>query len=110
MAQASFDVILATRCLQDAGFGADQAEAVVQTVTQANTPILAPIPPNRSGPLDAEEWGQVAKAYDFRRQGHSWHDVAEFMGARSRHTAIARVKKWAREHERPWPIPIQRAA
>ena len=37
MAQASFDVILATRRLQDAGFGAEQAEAVVQTVTQANS-------------------------------------------------------------------------
>ena len=40
MAQASFDVILATRRLQDAGFGADQAEAVVQTVTQANSLTL----------------------------------------------------------------------
>ena len=37
MAQASFDVILATRRLQDAGLGAEQAEAVVQTVTQANS-------------------------------------------------------------------------
>ena len=37
MAQASFDVILATRRLQDAGFGAEQAEAVVQTMTQANS-------------------------------------------------------------------------
>ena len=37
MAQASFDVILATQRLQDAGFGAEQAEAVVQTVTQANS-------------------------------------------------------------------------
>ena len=40
MAQASFDVILATRRLQDAGFGAEQAEAVVQTVTQANSLTL----------------------------------------------------------------------
>ena len=40
MAQASFDVILATRRLQDAGFGADQAEAVVQAVTQANSLTL----------------------------------------------------------------------
>ena len=40
MAQASFDVILTTRRLQDAGFGAEQAEAVVQTVTQANSLTL----------------------------------------------------------------------
>ena len=37
MAQVSFDVISATRRLKDAGFGAEQAEAVVQTVTQANS-------------------------------------------------------------------------
>ena len=40
MAQASFDVISATRRLKDAGFGAEQAEAVVQTVTQANSLTL----------------------------------------------------------------------
>ena len=32
-----FDVISATRRLQDAGFDFEQAEAVVQTVTQANS-------------------------------------------------------------------------
>ena len=37
MAQASFDAVSATRRLKDAGFGAEQAEAVVQTVTQANS-------------------------------------------------------------------------
>ena len=40
MAHASFDVISATRRLKDAGFGAEQAEAVVQTVTQANSLTL----------------------------------------------------------------------
>ena len=40
MAQASFDVISASRRLQDAGFGAEQAEAVVQTVIQANSLTL----------------------------------------------------------------------
>ena len=40
MAQASFDMISATRCLQDAGFGAEQAEAVVKTVIQANSLTL----------------------------------------------------------------------
>ena len=40
MARASFDVISASRRLQDAGFGAEQAEAVVQTVIQANSLTL----------------------------------------------------------------------
>ena len=40
MAQASFDVISASRRLQDAGFGAEQAEAVVKTVIQANSLTL----------------------------------------------------------------------
>ena len=37
MAQLLFDAISATRRLKDAGFDAEQAEAVVQTVTQANS-------------------------------------------------------------------------
>ncbi len=37
MAQASFDAISATRRLQKTGFRAEQAEAVVQTVIQANS-------------------------------------------------------------------------
>ena len=40
MARASFDVISASRRLQDAGFGAEQAEAVVQTMIQANSLTL----------------------------------------------------------------------
>ncbi len=40
MAQLLFDAISATRRLKDAGFEADQAEAVVQTVTQANSLTL----------------------------------------------------------------------
>ena len=36
MAQLLFDAISATRRLKDTGFAAKQAEAVVQTVTQAN--------------------------------------------------------------------------
>ena len=40
MARASFDVISASRRLQDEGFGAEQAEAVVQTVIQANSLTL----------------------------------------------------------------------
>ena len=37
MAQVTFDEISATRRLKDAGFAPEQAEAVVQTVTRANS-------------------------------------------------------------------------
>ena len=40
MAQLLFDAISATRRLKGAGFAAKQAEAVVQTVTQANSLTL----------------------------------------------------------------------
>lgn len=40
MAQLLFDAVSATRRLKDAGFAAKQAEAVVQTVTQANSLTL----------------------------------------------------------------------
>lgn len=40
MVQLLFDAISATRRLKDAGFAAKQAEAVVQTVTQANSLTL----------------------------------------------------------------------
>ena len=62
MAQASFDVILATRRLQDAGFGAEQAGAVVQTVTQANSLTLQMVQDLADLKAHATE-NMVTKAY-----------------------------------------------
>lgn len=45
-------------------------------------------------------------AYELRKAGKPWAEVAEECGCASTDSAVAGAKKWALRNDKPWPISI----
>ena len=88
--------------------GAGVAPAEVSTVAEDATPA----PPERYRPagkrtLSLRDIEQTAQAYAMREdQGAAWHDIGAFLGMKTPSAKI-RVKKWATQNGRKWPVIIK---
>ena len=103
---------LQSRC--KCGAGVAPAEASSATVAEVSTVAedATPAPPERYRPagkrtLSLRDIEQTAHAYSMREdQGKSWNAIAGYLGLKTP-SAKGRLKRWAKENGREWPVPIK---